>query len=963
MSTEKKGLTLSKGLVARPTVLLGNSLAKEERNKLADAIFHVIDRMDIAMVQIDLDYRIVNYNRKALDIYGDIQLGDFCYHMAGKRNTVCDVCPAEEVFSGKESGRSEHRRITASGEEVYIEHFATAIKDDAGNTIGAITFIFDITDRKRQEMELRTHRDDLEKIVKERTRELEAREKALNRTVLELEAIMDALPGMVSVVDREFNTIVANKAIFERFGGTDRAGVIGRKCYEVRKCLDRVCPQCAVARTFETGEPVSRFSTPAEEEFMGISTKSYAAPLKDESGEIWGGVEVIMDVSDLKRQEKALREKEERLLQEISRRRLTENALRQSEERLDLALSGANEGIWDWNLEVNTLHFDSRYYTLAGYEPNDFPGAFEEWRKRVHPDDIQQALSAIDQYLSGEKKTFDIEFRFLRKEGSYMWIQGRGKIVSRDERGKPIRFVGTHSDITVRKKIEESLRITQFSFDKANIGIYRIAPNAQIQEVNEKAAQMLGYTKEEMSRLTIMDIDPPVTPESWVPIWENLLDKKLDIFERVHRRKDGSQLPVEINSNLLEHDDRKYSIAFVQDISERKRAEEELKHLRNYLTNIIDSMPSVLVGVDAEGGVTQWNKQAERATGLAAGEAVAQPLGSVFPRLAQEMDRIHKAIRDREVIRKPKIPYYEEGAIRYEDLTIFPLVANGVEGAVIRVDDVTERVRLEEMMIQSEKMLSVGGLAAGMAHEINNPLAGILQNAAVLESRLLEELPANVRAAEAAGFTMTALRRYLEARGLIGMLENICISGDRAAAIVKNMLSFARKSDRAVSSHDLGSLLDQTVELVQTDYDMKKHYDFKQIRIAREYDRSAPPVPCEASKLQQVFMNILKNGAEAMVDGGDARPQPSFILRVKEAGPWVRVEIEDNGPGMDETVRRRVFEPFFTTKPVGEGTGLGLSVSYFIISENHGGEMRVYSEKDSGTRFVIHLPKEGKKVF
>jgi PAS domain S-box-containing protein len=397
-----------------------------------------------------------------------------------------------------------------------------------------------------------------------------------------------------------------------------------------------------------------------------------------------------------------------------------------------------------------------------------------------------------------------------------------------------------------------------------------------------------------------------------------------------------------------------------QDITERKKAVEEMRQLRNYLSNIIDSMPSVLIGVDADGRVTQWNKQAERVTGLTFEKARAQPLADVFPALLDEMTRLHLAIRDRQVIHDPKIPRWQNNETRFEDVTIYPLVANGVEGAVIRVDDVTERVRLEEMMIQSEKMLSVGGLAAGMAHEINNPLAGILQNTAVLENRLVQNLPANEKAAETAGLTMTALRRYIELRKLPTMLENIRDSGNRAAAIVKNMLSFARKSDRVVSSHDLDELLDQTIDLARTDYDMKKQYDFKQIVISRKYDSNVRPIPCEASKLQQVFLNILKNGAEAMAYHPNKKHPPTFVLRVCQEDQWVRLEIEDNGPGMDETARRRIFEPFFTTKPVGKGTGLGLSVSYFIVTENHGGKMDAHAVDGGGTCFVIRLPKNGK---
>jgi len=220
------------------------------------------------------------------------------------------------------------------------------------------------------------------------------------------------------------------------------------------------------------------------------------------------------------------------------------------------------------------------------------------------------------------------------------------------------------------------------------------------------------------------------------------------------------------------------------------------------------------------------------------------------------MERIQAAITDRKVLKGSKIPRQLHGHTRFEDVTIFPLVANGVEGAVIRVDDVTDQVRMEEMMIQSEKMLSVGGLAAGMAHEINNPLAGILQNAAVLQHRLSGDLPTNHKAAEAAGTTMAAIQHYMNLRRLPDMLENIRSSGERAAAIVKNMLSFARKSDRLISSHDIGVLLDETIALARTDYDMKKHYDFKKIEIVRDYDDALGPIPCEASKIQQVFLRL-----------------------------------------------------------------------------------------------------------
>ncbi len=286
-------------------------------------------------------------------------------------------------------------------------------------------------------------------------------------------------------------------------------------------------------------------------------------------------------------------------------------------------------------------------------------------------------------------------------------------------------------------------------------------------------------------------------------------------------------------------------------------------------------------------------------------------------------------------------------------------ISNGGKGAVIRIDDVTESVRIEEMIIQSEKMLTVGGLAAGMAHEINNPLAGMLQNAQVLMNRLSTKIPANEKAATESGTTIEAILSYVEKRKIGGMLESIETAGQRAAKIVDNMLSFSRKSESKLYPNDITKIMDDTIELAANDYDLKKKYDFRKIKIKREYDHDIPLINCERSNLQQVFLNILKNSAQAMTEEKKSKTKDKelcLILKINHADDMVQLEIEDNGPGMNEETKNRVFEPFFTTKKVGVGTGLGLSVSYFIIVEQHMGNMSIESTLGKGTKVVIKLP-------
>ena len=391
----------------------------------------------------------------------------------------------------------------------------------------------------------------------------------------------------------------------------------------------------------------------------------------------------------------------------------------------------------------------------------------------------------------------------------------------------------------------------------------------------------------------------------------------------------------------------------LRDIRQRERAEERLKAAEGYIRNILDSMPSVLFSVDREGRVTQWNQQAVGKTGVSAGEAVGRFFADVFPDAPVGMDQVTAAMNGNMPVKAAKVPRKVGDMVEYVDVTVYPLSTDRVQGAVVRVDDVSERVRLEEMMIQSEKMVSVGGLAAGMAHEINNPLAGILQNAQVIRNRVVQDLPANRAAAEELGIGLDLVRAYFERRGCVRMMDSIMESGHRAARIVENMLSFSRKSNVEMAKVDLCALLDRTVELAANDYDLKKQYDFRRIKIEREYEPGLPFVPCEESKIQQVFFNLIRNGAQAMAA---KQAEACFVLRAMSLGDEVRIEIADNGPGLPENLRKRIFEPFFTTKKVGEGTGLGLSVSYFIVVENHGGRLEVESVPGQGTTFAVTLP-------
>lgn len=507
---------------------------------------------------------------------------------------------------------------------------------------------------------------------------------------------------------------------------------------------------------------------------------------------------------------------------------------------------------------------------------------------------------------------------------------------------------------------KNNLRFTEELLNAIPLPISYKDTNFRFLGCNRSFTEVMGYTAQDIQGKTLTDIWPDI-PDGYAEGDQRLLSRpEMHFFESQIKDKNNELRDVIVAKQVFYTSDNLIggTITSFQDITDFNKSIKENHHLRSLLANIINSMPSMIIGVDTNLTITQWNDHSAGVTGISAEDAQGKALKEVAPWIQEELKKIHRAITYKRPFFGGRLTRATKERTILEDMTIYPLIADGVaQGAVIRIDDVTDKVRIEEMLAQSEKILSIGGLAAGMAHEINNPLASILGNAQVIETRLLGNMPKNQEAAQAAGITLEALQTYLKQRNIDNMLTSIRNSGAQAAQIVTDMLNFSRKHAPMLLEEDVRVLLDKTVELASTDYNLKKEYDFRRITILREYAAKIPKVQVSANKIQQVFLNLLRNGAEAMLDkdyGPDTKP--TFTLRIYHNNPWVRIEIEDNGPGVEESIRKRILEPFFTTKPVGKGTGLGLSVSYFIICEEHSGLMTVDSVHGQWTRFNIDLP-------
>jgi two-component system NtrC family sensor kinase len=357
----------------------------------------------------------------------------------------------------------------------------------------------------------------------------------------------------------------------------------------------------------------------------------------------------------------------------------------------------------------------------------------------------------------------------------------------------------------------------------------------------------------------------------------------------------------------------------------------EIDEQRRFTGLIIDSLPVGLYVVDREYRIQIWNRQREiGAPGLPRDQVVGRQVFEVLTRqpaqeLRAEFDRVFQT---GEVV-QAELEVTLGGEQRSFRLTKIPMRLGGDEiSHVITIgEDVTDSRRIQGQIMQSEKLAAIGQLAAGVMHEINNPLATISACVAAITGRL----------DDASGAERSAVEEYLE------LIDK---EVDRCTRIVDGLLDFSRPKGKAKGRVVLNAVVDETLFL------LKHHQRFKRLTVARELDLSLPATVGNAEQLTQVLMALMLNAVDAMEDRG------KLTVRTGRGPAWaneVVVEIEDNGVGIPRSEQSKIFEPFYTTKPPGRGTGLGLSICYGIV-EDHQGRIEVDSQPGRGSTFRVFLP-------
>jgi two-component system NtrC family sensor kinase len=508
---------------------------------------------------------------------------------------------------------------------------------------------------------------------------------------------------------------------------------------------------------------------------------------------------------------------------------------------------------------------------------------------------------------------------------------------SEDGRIKTYAYI---RDITERKKFEKELRESEEKFrnlfERVRHGLFISSREGKFIDCNQALLEMAGYeNKEEFLKIDI-------TKELYVNeedrrSFQRLIEEQgfVKDLEVEFRKKNGEKITVLLTAHA-KREEKGRIIGYEGlniDISERKRMERELKEANEFLINLIESSVDAIIVTDTKGNILIFNKGAEDILGYKGEEVVGKMnIRSIYPPGVAK-----------EVMEKLRSPDY--GGIG--KLTSFPIVHRRKDGELIEGDlsasliydekgneiasvgifkDLRERLRIErelremqQALLHSEKLAAMGRLTSQIAHELNNPIYGIMNTLELLRTEIPPE---------------SKRRRILE----LSLSET-----QRLAEMLRNMLSFSKPEEEKRKPIKINELVEGILLM------MERQMRESNIKVETYFDEGIPEVMASTNQMRQVMLNLIKNAKEAMPKGG------TLTVRTTREDNKVLIHIQDTGAGIPEEIRDKIFEAFFTTKQKVKGVGLGLSVCYGIIKD-HGGEIKVESEVDKGTSFKIHLP-------
>ncbi len=656
-------------------------------------------------------------------------------------------------------------------------------------------------------------------------------------------------------------------------------------------------------------------------------------------GARWLGISVSRDITERKRAEAELRSRQEML-------DLAQTAARAA--AFDLHI-GAREHENRWSPEIEAMYglepgtnmyqghppVHARAFAALGRDSN------QDWKKLVHPDDWSTVKLAIER--AHESGDVDAEYRVIHRDGTVHWLRAKGRMFF-DAEGRPERAAGFVLDVTARRHAEEALRASEKRFrtfvDHATDAFFLLDTQLRVVDVNRQACESLGLSREELIGMHPSEFDARLDEPSIRRLTQRADAGEIITFETHHRRKDGTAFAVEIRTGTFSQGDELLHLALARDISERKQAEERTARL----AAIVESSDDAIISKDLNGIITTWNTGAERIFGYAAREVIGQSVAILMP-----PDRVHEVRGILERIRSgERIDHIEtrrrrkDGILLDISLTVSPIIdaSGAVVGASKVARDISERKRAEERLREKDAALetartelarvsrvtTLGELTTSIAHEVAQPLSGMIASAGAC-TRWLAAEPPDLAEARAA-------------------LDNIAADGKRAREVIGRIRALTKRQTPRKEVLDVNKEALEVLAL--TERELRGH----DIVLRTQLDRTLPRVAGDRIQLQQVLINLIMNAIEAM-SGVRDRPRELTIVSGQDGPKAVRVEVRDSGTGLDPKGAERAFEAFYTTKV--EGIGIGLSISRSIV-EAHGGRLWASANAPHGAVFRFSLP-------
>ncbi len=675
---------------------------------------------------------------------------------------------------------------------------------------------------------------------------------------------------------------------------------------------------------------------------------------------------------------------------DLTVRKAAEAALRESEERYRRLYDEAPFGYHEIDTEGLIVSINRTECEMLGFAPDEVLGrpVFDF----VTEEPREQARQAVREKIEGDRSLVPFEQTLVTRDGRRLIVQIEERY-NVDHQGRIVGIRSTVQDITDRKQTEtariSSERRARALFEGIEDAVLVHSPEGRILDANPAATRLLGYSRTELLDLSTTDIDDSEFARGYQDRLKHQLEKGHLSCEGRHRTKLGCVIPVEITTSTIQFDGERAILAVIRDITERKALEETrqqfaeaqarnaremqlknlaLTHSEARYRQLTEGCLDAVVVIDRDGRIVLFNPSAEKTFGYSASEVFGRPLTVLMPEDLRESHR--RGFEHYLQTREPRIVgktvelrgLRKNGEVFPLELSLSAVELAGELQFIGSIRDQTERQRMWQLLVQSEKLASIGLLSAGVAHEINNPLAYVANNLAVLERELkgvLELVACYESAHDALTASAPDLLRRVEALGeeldwpylrenLARMLGRTRDGVQRVANIVLGLRSQARASPMKIQPVQVPELLDSVLEI------MRGRLRKSNIELVVE-PGDATPIVCVPSQISQVLLNLFINAVQAIESSGRTEGRRIRFTSRRE-GEMTVLEVSDNGCGIAPELLSQLFhQPIITEKEVGEGTGLGLWINHQIIT-GHGGRIEVESRPGAGSDFRVYLP-------